>query len=234
MIDQRKAILDIAKKQIGSYPATNKFNKWYGAPGQAYCAMFVSYCAAHAQVGTQTGISTDIIPKLAYVPYEYEWFLKRGRWHSKGSGYKPQPGDLVIFGTNSHIGIVEKISGTTLYTIEGNTTPTGNTASGDGVYRKQRGMYSDWVKGYCSPAYIVKDEDDDMDLKTFKGLYDQMRKEWQDNDCTNDPTMAAARKWAVDNGLIKGNKNGQYMWQDVPTREQLMTILYRWTQMIEK
>ena len=226
MIDQRKAILDIAKKQIGSYPATNKFNKWYGAPGQAYCAMFVSFCAS------QAGISTDIIPKLAYVPYEYEWFLKRGRWHSKGSGYKPQPGDLVIFGTNSHIGMVEKVSGTTLYTIEGNTTPTGNTASGDGVYRKQRGMYSDWVKGYCSPAYIVKDEDDDMDLKTFKGLYDQMRKEWQDNDAA--AYSKDARDWAIKKGLVNGGANGKFMWEDTLTREQLVTILYRFQKMIEK
>ena len=151
-MNQRNKIVEIAKSQIGGYPEINKFNRWYGAPGQAWCAMFVSWCAA------QAGISTDIVPKLAYVPYEYEWFLKRNRWRSK-STYTPKAGDLIIFGTNSHIGIVEKVVGSTIFTIEGNTTPTGNTSSGDGVYRKQRGLYASWVKGYCVPGYI---EEDDM------------------------------------------------------------------------
>lgn len=151
-MNQRNKIVEIAKSQIGGYPETNKFNRWYGAPGQAWCAMFVSWCAA------QAGISTEIIPKLAYVPYEYEWFLKRNRWRSKGN-YTPKAGDLIIFGTNSHIGIVEKVVGSTIFTIEGNTTPTGNTSSGDGVYRKQRGLDASWVKGYCVPGYI---EEEDM------------------------------------------------------------------------
>ena len=152
-INQRNKIVEIARSQIGAYPDTNKFNKWYGAPGQAWCAMFVSWCA------DQAGISTDIVPKLAYVPYEYEWFLKRNRWRSKGN-YTPKAGDLIIFGTNSHIGIVEKVVANTIFTIEGNTTPSGNTASGDGVYRKQRGIYSSWVKGYCIPDYKEEEEED--------------------------------------------------------------------------
>lgn len=225
MTNQREAVLKIARSLIGTYPETNIFNKWYGAPGQAYCAMYVSYCCNRA------GISTNIVPRLAYVPYEYEWFLKRGRWHSKSSGYKPQPADLVIFGTNSHIGFVEKVSGTTLYTLEGNTTPAGNTASGDGVYRKQRGMYSDWVKGYCSPAYV---EEEEVDLATFKNLYNQMKKEWQDNDATNHAEMAEAREWAKKNNIITGTSSGVYSWQDIPTREQLATMLYRFAKMMDK
>lgn len=82
-----------------------------------------------------------------------------------------------------------------------------------------------------------KEEDDDMDVKRFKELYAEMRKELQDNDASN--YSAEARAWATSNGLIAGNGttvNGEpnCMWGDVLTREQFVTVLYRWAQMIGK
>lgn len=81
------------------------------------------------------------------------------------------------------------------------------------------------------------EEDDDMDVKRFKELYAEMRKELQDNDASN--YSAEARAWATSNGLIAGNGttvNGEpnCMWGDVLTREQFVTVLYRWAQMIGK
>ncbi len=86
-------------------------------------------------------------------------------------------------------------------------------------------------------THSTETEDDDMDVKRFKELYAEMRKELQDNDASN--YSAEARAWATGNGLIKGNGttvNGEpnCMWGDVLTREQFITVLYRWTQMMGK
>lgn len=41
--------------------------------------------------------------------------------HKIGSGYTPQPGDVIVYGTK-HVGIVEYVEGKTVHTIEGNTS----------------------------------------------------------------------------------------------------------------
>lgn len=78
-------------------------------------------------------------------------------------------------------------------------------------------------------------EDDDMDVKRFKELYNEMRKELQDNDAG--AWSAQAREWAISTGLVVGGDNlpdgsPNYMWADNMTREQLVTVLYRFAQMM--
>lgn len=80
-------------------------------------------------------------------------------------------------------------------------------------------------------------EDDDMDVARFSELFREMRKDLQDND--SGQYSEAARKWAVESGLIAGNGttiNGEpnCMWQDFLTREQLVAVLYRFAQMMGK
>lgn len=80
-------------------------------------------------------------------------------------------------------------------------------------------------------------EDDDMDVVRFKELWGEMRKELQDND--SGKYSEEARAWATSTGLIAGNGteiNGEpnYMWADVLTREQFVTVLYRFAQMMGK
>lgn len=74
-----------------------------------------------------------------------------------------------------------------------------------------------------------------MTLDQFKQLWYQFRKELQDNDSGD--WSKEARDWAISTGLIAGNGttiNGEpnYMWEDVPTREQLVTVLYRFFTMM--
>lgn len=81
------------------------------------------------------------------------------------------------------------------------------------------------------------EEDDDMDVMRFKELFNEMRKELQDNDCGS--WSAEDRAWAISNGLIVGNGtviNGEpnYMWADFTTREQMTTLLHREEQRIMK
>lgn len=76
---------------------------------------------------------------------------------------------------------------------------------------------------------------DEMDLNEFAQLFDELRKTLQDNDCG--AYSQEAREWALRNGLIAGNGtmiNGSpnCMWQDFLTREQFVTVLHRFYQLM--
>jgi len=83
----------------------------------------------------------------------------------------------------------------------------------------------------------IQEDDDDMDNAKFKQYFDEMRKTFQDNDAGQ--WSEAARQWAIDTGLIAGNGetvDGEpnYMWGDLLTREQLVTVLFRFAQQMGK
>ena len=52
-----------------------------------------------------------------------QFFIKNGNYTKRSSG-KPSVGDIIFFGssTSSHSGIVYKVDGDTVYTIEGNAS----------------------------------------------------------------------------------------------------------------
>ena len=75
------------------------------------------------------------------------------------------------------------------------------------------------------------------DVKKFEEAWLEYRKTLQDNDAG--AYSQDARNWATSSGLIAGNGteiNGEpnCMWQDMLTREQLVTVLYRFAQMMGK
>lgn len=119
------------------------------------------------------------------------------------------------------------------------TYPTGTVLN---ISKEQSG-WGFTGAGWVSLTYVEKitenigTEDDNMDLAKFKEFYSQMRKELQDNDSS--AYSKEAREWATNNGLIAGNGtqiNGEpnYMWADILTREQFVTVLYRFAQMMGK
>ena len=76
-----------------------------------------------------------------------------------------------------------------------------------------------------------------MDAAKFKEMWLEMSKELQDNDAGQ--WSEAARAWAISNGLINGNGSTvdgepNCMWADVLTREQFITVLYRFAQIMGK
>ena len=77
-------------------------------------------------------------------------------------------------------------------------------------------------------------EDDNMDAARFKELWNEMRKDLQDNDAGE--YSKDAREWAVKNGIIAGGSSTEFngMWQDVLTREQMVTVLYRFAKLMGK
>lgn len=70
----------------------------------------------------------------------------------------------------------------------------------------------------------------EVTLKEFIQLFQELRSGLQDNDAS--AWSEAARSWAIQSGLFVGNGktsagDPNYMWQDFVTREQLVTVLYR-------
>lgn len=81
------------------------------------------------------------------------------------------------------------------------------------------------------------EDDEDMTPDKFAEMFLEMRKSLKDNDSST--YSQEARKWSTENGLIAGNGtevNGEpnYMWEDLMTREQFVTVLHRFAQMMGK
>ena len=85
--------------------------------------------------GDQAGlIESGKMPKFSLCDDGIAWFQGKGKWKSRG--YSPAPGTLIFFdwngdGTSDHVGIVEKIEGSTVYTVEGNSSDAVNKRSYD-------------------------------------------------------------------------------------------------------
>ena len=110
----------------------------------------------------------------------------------------------------------------------------GSNHSDMGQWLPKHGKSMDALRAEVQ-AILENKEDEEVNLVQFKELWHQMRKELQDNDSS--AYSEQARQWAVENGLIAGNGttvDGQpnYMWEDVPTREQLITVLFRFAPMM--
>ena len=113
-------LIKVAESQLGyreNGDNGTKYGEWYGLPGEAWCAMFVSWCANRA------GIATSVIPKYCGCTAGMAWFVERNQFGYKES-YTPKAGDIIFFLSNgaSHTGIVINCDGKTVYTIEGNTS----------------------------------------------------------------------------------------------------------------
>lgn len=141
-------ILHIAAGEVG-YEETpvniTKYGEWYGFHN-AWCAMFVSWCAY------QANISTSVIPKSAS-PIEIKNVLyNQGRHYlsaAYGGSYTPVPGDLIFINNTpaapGHIGIVVSVSGNTVRIIDGNWS--------DKVSDHQMSLTNTSIVGYGNPNY---------------------------------------------------------------------------------
>ena len=142
-----KAIIDIAKKEVGTIegPKDNetKYGAWMKVNFQPWCQSFVSWCAFTA------GLDSKTYPKSASTVAAADWFKKAERW-SDARNDDPQAGDWIYFdfpddGVNriSHVGLCIKNNGDgTIQVIEGNTS---GTAKGD---QRNGGMCVEKTRGY--------------------------------------------------------------------------------------
>ena len=126
-----------------------KYPNWYNGKknGYAWCDMFVDWCFLTA-FGYQNALRLLCQPERsagAGCTYSLGYFRNKGQFFT----CNPKPGDQVFFGTgvnnSTHTGIVEKVEGGTVYTIEGNTS--------DMVARRKYPLTSNQIIGYGRPSY---------------------------------------------------------------------------------
>lgn len=203
--------------------------------GFDWCDIFVDWCFVQAY-----GLNNMV--KMLYQPLKG---LGAGCTYSMGY-YRdnnalfstPEAGDQCFFSrdgwkTSYHTGLVEKVEGGRIYTVEGNTSnASGVIANGGGVARKS---YPTSMAMYGRPNYsIVEEEVNNMDQAKFNEMFKvamaAYRAELQDNDygAWSEP----GRQFVINNGIMAGSSplpdgSPNYMWQDLITREQVAVVLYR-------
>ncbi len=131
--------------------------KWVGSlfvNGYAWCQTFVYWCFVKAFGIKKT---KELLGGwTAYCPTGVGYFKNMGRWHNS-----PKVGDIIYFYDSErdygHVGLVYKVSGSIVYTIEGNTSPqSGVVPNGGGVYKKQYPIDYYKIAGYGRPKYDTK------------------------------------------------------------------------------
>jgi hypothetical protein len=68
-------------------------------------------------------------------------------------------------------------------------------------------------------------EDENMTYEKWKEYMEQYRKELREQPGSD--WSQQARDWALANGVFQGDQNGNAMWQDFLTREQLAQVMER-------
>jgi hypothetical protein len=123
---QGQAIDNLALGQVGAKETNGcncgrQIDQFTEAHHEAWCADFVSWVYNQAGHPFTGGIHGWRIPSAEYLR---QWFVQRSWFHARTSSDVPQTGDVVSFtyagGRSDHVGIVDRVEGTTLYTVEGN------------------------------------------------------------------------------------------------------------------
>lgn len=130
----------------------------------AWCSTFVS------AVAIKLGY-TDIIPTECGCEKHIQLFKDIGEW-VEDENRVPNPGDIIFYdwedngvgdnkGNADHIGIVEKVSGSTITVIEGNLN--------DAVGRRNIAVNGKYIRGYAVPKYDVEEIKEEFNMaKTYK------------------------------------------------------------------
>lgn len=150
-----------------------KYPNWYNGKknGYAWCDTFVDWCFLNA-FGYENALRLTCQPEKsagAGCTYSLRYYKNKGQFHTSG----PKPGDQIFFGmsidNSSHTGIVEKVDGSKVYTIEGNTSDT--------VARRSYALSNSRILGYGRPAYDVEGTTVTPAAPTTTTYY-RVRKSW--------------------------------------------------------
>ena len=170
----RERIVQIAKSQLGyrtDPPDTycNKYSAYFVAGkddcgnsnlDEEWCADFAAWVwkQAGAQV-TYQFVNGDIDSSAASF---YEWGIRHGTWHSAYSGYKPQPGDVAVYGLNpdtlvaNHVAVVvgytKAEAGPDVVNGDGDHTGFSVVESGTDQYKADAPGSVAYLSGYTSPT----------------------------------------------------------------------------------
>lgn len=133
-------------------PASTEKNVW--------CSEFVRWIYKHEGVNIASAPGKPGTGITAAAGSSRPWAEARGLFHPAGDGYKPKPGDAIVWATydskggyvKGHVGLVRKIMPNgTLHTVEGNSSDAvrlKERALVNGTYPHERGPF----RGYASPV----------------------------------------------------------------------------------
>ena len=214
--------LEVAIQEIGytEYPAGSnktKYGVWFGWNGVKWCMEFVQYCHFFSDFGG--------------LPYKTASCSALLNWYKTNAPEcivkTPQPNDIVIY--EAHTGIVERVSGSMMWVIEGNTSRT-NDDNGGAVMRRTRQVKL--AKAFIRPSLrkegksgkvtvtldTIKKGSKGNQVKALQQMlmargYD-LGKAGADGDCGT-MTVTAIKLFQRDNGLAVDGIAGQDTWATI-------------------
>ena len=118
-------VVDVAKAQVGIMTGVTYWVWYYktrfrDTDRTPWCGAFVAWCYNEAGLYDRITVAKKFGP-LGYVPSYSRYADKYDKWIVKSNA---KVGDIIIFGRNMHVGLVEGIVGDYIITIEGNAGPT--------------------------------------------------------------------------------------------------------------
>ena len=137
-------LMKIAQKEVGTKTGKKYWEAYFGTKfrngdSTPWCGTFVTWCFKKAGLYSLIKDIEDY-GNLGYVPSYSAYANKKKLWVSAN---KAKAGDIIIFGSSSHVGLVKSVSGNVITTIEGNT---GSTRNGE-VKKKTYSLKNSWIKG---------------------------------------------------------------------------------------
>ncbi len=127
----------------------SKWPNWYNGPknGFDWCDMFYDWCMV-TTFGYKEALRLTCQPEKsagAGCGYSLGYYKAKGQFYTSS----PKPGDQIFFGSSTsdvdHTGLVEKVEGSTVHTIEGNTSEM--------VARRTYALSNGYIVGYGRPAF---------------------------------------------------------------------------------
>lgn len=217
-------LISVALTQLGYTEGSGegdhtKYNEWfYGSDKEvAWCSIFISWCA------NQASIPTWVLPKNAGARgYTVETMRDNpfgGNPYAFGAK-DPQPGDI-FFSTTSggnkstHTGIVYRLDANYIYTVEGNTA--NNNGPGSVMVRAYNRTTGYQVTSTGAPVanvYLLFLTRPDYIISTYP-------------DVAVGSYYEAPVRWAVASGITTGTSTISFAPDQVCTRAQAVTFLWR-------
>ena len=151
------ANLDDKTANAGDKNFTKYWRDVYPAfQGQYWCDCFVKHCfiKAYGLEAAKKLLCHDDKAWSFYTPTSAQYFKNKNQWFTS-----PKAGDQIFFRNSvriCHTGIVTKVEGNKVYTIEGNTSSaSGVVANGGCVRQKSYTIGDSYIAGYGRPNYTA-------------------------------------------------------------------------------
>ena len=223
----RNSVVSVASAEIG-YTGTStysKYGEWYGYQG-SWCTTFIFWCFNKA--GSDNGVKLygSIIPSGGNCNSMISWFSNKGRYHERSDSYSPKKGDLVFFdwtdnGSADHVGIVTGISGSTVYTVEGNCSGKVKSRTYTSTGSKPYNNISS-ILGYGVPAYSSSASSGGQDKQTTKKNAATEKSEGK-----NESSNSVTNKTAQSNTTKKNNATTETSTEETTQSVELESLEIR-------